>query len=221
MPRMYITAALTVVIASAWVGVAQLARMAELSPGCRPPASGSGSGGVEALSGGLGPYSCAHFITWLNGSCWIFLGAPWLALQVVRCSRRRSGAPANHPADPDCGWRHVALFFVLALGTNYAYIAALEYIPASLNTAVFSTSPVLTLALSVQFLSEPVTAPRAKWASVMLSIAGVLLISEPWVAFAEGGGMAARLADRKFLGCGERTHQDLLALARGSPATSV
>ena len=95
---------------------------------------------------------------------------------------------------------------MLALGTNYAYIAALEYIPASLNTAVFSTSPVLTLALSVQFLSEPVTAPKAKWASVTLSIVGVLLISEPWVAFAEGGGTAARLADRKFLGCGERTH---------------
>ena len=119
-------------------------------------------------------------------------------LLLLGSGRRSSGAP-DPLAGPDCGWRHVALFFVLALGTNYAYIAALEYIPASLNTAVFSTSPVLTLALSVQFLSEPVTAPRAKWASVMLSIVGVAMICEPWASLSPErplGALASAALDK-------------------------
>lgn len=66
-------------------------------------------------------------------------------------------------------WIHVVQ---VALTSNYAYIAALEFIPASLNTAIFSTSPVLTLALSVQFLDAVVLAPRVKWCSVALSITG-------------------------------------------------
>ena len=70
-----LTAALTLAIAVAWVGVAQLARKAELSPAC---------GG-----GGLGAHSCAHFIVWLNGSCWVFLALPYGALRAVQCSKQR------------------------------------------------------------------------------------------------------------------------------------
>jgi drug/metabolite transporter (DMT)-like permease len=120
----------------------------------------------------------------------LFLALPWLALRVVECTRRRrtaSALPSQPPAEPtpsaaavECSWRQVLVFFALALGTNYTYIAALEFIPASLNTAVFSTSPVLTLALSVQFLDAVVLAPRAKWCSVALSIAGVAMICQPW-----------------------------------------
>jgi drug/metabolite transporter (DMT)-like permease len=183
-----LTVALTLTIAAAWVGTSQLARQAEQSPGC------------------LSAASCAHFIVWLNGSSWVFLGLPWCALQLVASRRRRaadgataaqsSSASSSSGADDssangarreeaaaaaaDCTWPQVLAFFALALGTNYCYVFALEYIPASLNTAVFSTSPVLTLALSVQFLDTVVLAPRAKWASALLSIAGVALISQPW-----------------------------------------
>jgi drug/metabolite transporter (DMT)-like permease len=168
-----LTVAFTLTIAAAWVGTSQLARQAEQSPGC------------------LSAASCAHFIVWLNGSSWVFLGLPWCALQLVASRRRRAadGATADDSdarreeaaaAAADCTWPQVLAFFALALGTNYCYVFALEYIPASLNTAVFSTSPVLTLALSVQFLDTVVLAPRAKWASALLSIAGVALISQPW-----------------------------------------
>jgi drug/metabolite transporter (DMT)-like permease len=168
-----LTVALTLTIAAAWVGTSQLARQAEQSPGC------------------LSAASCAHFIVWLNGSSWVFLGLPWCALQLVASRRRLAadGATADDSdarreeaaaAAADCTWPQVLAFFALALGTNYCYVFALEYIPASLNTAVFSTSPVLTLALSVQFLDTVVLAPRAKWASALLSIAGVALISQPW-----------------------------------------
>ena len=84
------TALLTAVIAVAWVGVAQFARQAELAPACGGPAGG-----------GLGAHSCAHFIVWLNGSSWMFLGLPWLA------QRLRPGAPSaagdRRPATPPRG----------------------------------------------------------------------------------------------------------------------
>ena len=211
------TVLLTVAIAVSWVGVAQLARLAELAPGCN-----RGAPALVALSGvgGLGSHSCAHLIVWLNGSSWILLGLPWLLKRTLpgrsRMCRARSHPlpqadphdgekvqPTNHLVDMwkedsstdeddffdiDDGdaepyrWRHVVLFFALALSTNYTYIAALEFIPASLNTAVFSASPLLTLALSVLFLAEDLTSPCTRWISVAMSIGGVVLIAQPWVA---------------------------------------
>ena len=235
MPGSAATVLLTVTIAVAWVGVAQLARLAELSCG----GGGGGGGGEPAASvGGLGAHSCTHLIVWLNGSSWVFLGVPWALRSLATRRRLRSARrslplkdPADEPRDvsveaaaqgeqkkdkkPEPNlmvemwddesssddfdieqvdvpyrWRHVVLFFTLALVTNYCYIAALEYIPASLNTAVFSTSPVLTLALSAKLLAEAVDSPCVRWLAIGLSVGGVVLISEPWVALSDtsGGG---------------------------------
>ncbi len=215
------TVLLTLAIALSWVGVAQMARLAELAPGCE--ASAHQGGGVLANAtnthddsrasavDGLGSHSCTYLIVWLNGTSWIFLGLPWVVQRMMS-----AGARSNRPlpqADPhdskkpepnhlvemwnddessdddyfdiDAGgvpyrWRHVIMFFALALSTNYSYIAALEFIPASLNTAVFAISPLLTLALSVAFLAEDIASPRARWVSVGMSIGGVVLIAQPW-----------------------------------------
>jgi len=80
----------------------------------------------------------------------------------------------------------------IALATNYAYIAALHYLAASLNTAIFCTSPVFTLIFSIVWLS-PSSSPEAapakslgeslcSWQalSVALSVLGVICIAEPW-----------------------------------------
>ena len=236
------TVLLTVAIAVSWVGVAQLARLAELAPGCNHGAPALALSGV----GGLGSHSCAHLIVWLNGSSWILLGLPWLLKRMCtgrsRMRRARSRPlPQTDPHDDkkvqpnhlvdmwkeesstdeedfdiDHGdvkpyrWRHVALFFALALGTNYSYIAALEFIPASLNTAVFSTSPLLTLALSVLFLAEDLTSPCTRWISVAMSIGGVVLIAQPWKAAGvspgsgagsgSGDTVAEHLADARLTG---------------------
>ncbi len=233
------TVLLTVAIALSWVGVAQMARLAELAPGCGASASGGGLANATHMSdsrggimGGLGSHSCTHLIVWLNGTSWIFLGLPWL-VQRMRVGRSTRPLPQTDPQDSktsepnhlvemwndddssdedyfdiDAGdapyrWRHVFLFFALALVTNYTYIAALEFIPASLNTAVFSTSPLLTLALSVAFLAEELTSPGARWVSIGMSIGGVVLIAQPWRSTGASSGTN-----------GSQTNAELLANAR-------
>ena len=174
---MALSLTLTLVIAAASVGVAQFARQVERSEGC------------------LGVHACAHFIVWLNGSSWMFLALPWCALRLATMSRpsrvddvsTATSLPVQREScenQVNFSWREVLVFFALAVGSNYAYIAALEFIPASLSTAVFSICPVLSLALSVRFLDATVPMPRAMWASAMISIVGVALISRPWAGVA-------------------------------------
>ncbi|CAE7450567.1 unnamed protein product, partial [Symbiodinium pilosum] len=79
-------------------------------------------------------------------------------------------------------------FLFIALTTNFSYIGALHFLPASLNTAIFSSSPVFTLLLQAMFLTADsgehgevaVASQRWKALSVSLSVVGVLLIAEPW-----------------------------------------
>ena len=241
------TIMLTAVIAVAWVGVAQFARQAELAPAC-----GGGAGG------GLGAHSCAHFIVWLNGSSWMFLGLPWLARHFLGSKMKQRDGYGPQPtrssvvvdmkdtdavplppcprrlertqsrwrvwcgAPPPYEFKHLVFFFVVALLTNYAYIAALEFIPASLNTAVFSTTSILTLALSILCLSSTgaaaagdgssgsgATGSYARWITAGLSCVGVALISQPWSAFSNNnntnsssdGVEATTAADARLLGC--------------------
>eukprot|EP01052_Picozoa_sp_SAG31_P039451 SAG31_NODE_5476_length_2518_cov_1.876395_2_plen_441_part_00 len=170
--------------------------------------------GSDTIGAGLGPHSCAHFIVWLNGSSWMALGLPWLVQTIARHDkggrwkwkhiayistprpapaasppRRLNLSPLPPPRRPPPPYRlvHVVFFFVVALFTNYCYIAALEFIPASLNTAVFSTTSIMTLAMSGIFLPDAeVATPRFKWTqwiAVLLSCLGIALISQPWTAF--------------------------------------
>ncbi|CAE7665492.1 unnamed protein product [Symbiodinium necroappetens] len=83
----------------------------------------------------------------------------------------------------------------IALTTNFSYIGALHFLPASLNTAIFSSSPVFTLLLQTVFLPESgghgdaVAPQRWKVLSVGLSVIGVLLIAEPWHGSARGSDL--------------------------------
>eukprot|EP00439_Symbiodinium_sp_Y106_P063013 s519_g9.t1 len=83
----------------------------------------------------------------------------------------------------------------IALTTNFSYIGALHFLPASLNTAIFSSSPVFTLLLQTVFLPESggygdaAASQRWKALSVGLSVVGVLLIAEPWHGSARGSDL--------------------------------
>ncbi|CAE7823899.1 Slc35f3, partial [Symbiodinium sp. KB8] len=83
----------------------------------------------------------------------------------------------------------------IALTTNFSYIGALHFLPASLNTAIFSSSPVFTLLLQTVILPESgghgdaVAPQRWKVLSVGLSVIGVLLIAEPWHGSARGSDL--------------------------------
>lgn len=170
---------LLLAIAASWVGVAQLARSA------------------EKVNGALQQTSIVHLMTWANATAWIILAVP----HAIRKSKETK--------DESMGWRsslthlvttdvfqcrHAFQFLALALATNYAYIGALHFLPASLNTAVFCTSPVFTLMFSVVWLSpspsDAETQPGilslcrslCTWQgmAVVLSLAGVVCIAEPW-----------------------------------------
>eukprot|EP00434_Breviolum_minutum_P008771 symbB.v1.2.007732.t1/scaffold457.1/size330934/2 len=98
-------------------------------------------------------------------------------------------------------------FLFIALTTNFSYIAALHYLPASLNTAIFSSNPVFTLLLQSFFLPEgnlKSGGPKhdsevcaslwtGKALSVTLSVVGVLLITEPWHNSSEGPTRSSRI----------------------------
>eukprot|EP01043_Picozoa_sp_COSAG02_P033477 COSAG02_NODE_2286_length_9213_cov_149.155914_11_plen_392_part_00 len=141
----------------------------------------------------------------------MFLALPWCALRLVamfhRCTAHGPHASAveaigsrNLPEQSqnnqvDFSRREVLVFFALAVGTNYAYIVALDFIPASLNTAVFSICPVVSLALSVQFLDATVPVPRAMWVSATISVVGIALISQPWADIAADDPVAVEAHD--------------------------
>jgi len=90
---------------------------------------------------------------------------------------------------------HPPRFLFIALTTNFSYIGALHFLPASLNTAIFSSSPVFTLLLQTVFLPESggygdaAASQRWKALSVGLSVVGVLLIAEPWHGSARGSDL--------------------------------
>ncbi|CAJ1331121.1 unnamed protein product [Effrenium voratum] len=153
---------LLLAIAGSWVSVAQLARAAE----------------VATLQ--LQHHTVVPLVTWANSTAWILLAMPYMAM------RRSRGAEG-------CELLATDAFKFIALTTNFSYISALHYLPASLNTAIFSSSPVFTLLLQSVFL--PAEAGRSlspgfgevraalcglKALSVILSVVGVLLITEPW-----------------------------------------
>ena len=170
---------------------------------------------VERSSGCLlgGVHSCAHFIVWLNGSSWMFLALPWFALRIVDVFRHRPHGPGasavittgkkNFPEQSEdnrvkFSWCEVLVFFALAVGTNYAYVAALSFIPASLNTAVFSICPVVSLALSVRFLDGTVPMPPAMWASATISVVGIALISQPWADMDDRGLRSGNITEQSI-----------------------
>ncbi|CAE6971730.1 unnamed protein product [Symbiodinium natans] len=155
-------------ISLSWVGVAQLARAAEVD--------------AERLQA----RSVVPLLTWANATAWIFLALP----HMLR--RARAGADI-----PGTGARlldfvtteafkvsHPPRFLFIALTTNFSYIGALHFLPASLNTAIFSSSPVFTLLLQTMFLESGWRGDAGsqgwKALSVGLSVVGVLLIAEPW-----------------------------------------
>lgn len=185
-------------ISASWVGVAQLARAAEER--------------TEQLQ----QQSAVPLMTWANATAWIVLATPYM----LRRSRSGGGATAGETMTGISAFlrllqteafrspRQPAQFWIIALTTNLAYMSALHFLPASLNTAIFCTSPIFTLLLSAVFLStatDRLAGKRSlcnclsselctrKALSVVLSVVGVILIVEPWQASAVAGSALARL----------------------------
>eukprot|EP00928_Gymnodinium_smaydae_P034543 TRINITY_DN2444_c1_g2_i1.p1 TRINITY_DN2444_c1_g2~~TRINITY_DN2444_c1_g2_i1.p1 ORF type:complete len:397 (-),score=57.20 TRINITY_DN2444_c1_g2_i1:37-1227(-) len=171
---------LLLAIAGSWVGVAQLARAAESS--CEQSQH----------------RSVTPLVTWANATAWMVLAAPHGFRRLRdRPTSPSTGADAAAEAvrGPSKWLRQLcwplrtsafrpvdsARFLALALSTNYCYVGALHYLPASMNTAVFCTSPVFTLVLSLICLREGGPEMEASAvAAVLLSVFGVVLIAEPW-----------------------------------------
>lgn len=155
---------LTIAIAASWVGIAQLARVA---------------------LAGRSKKSLVLLLVWANGAMWLFLGIPHL-LQKLRAGTSSStlrDACTSEVFKP----RHTAQFWFIAFVTNSAYIAALGFLSASLNTAVFSTTAIFTFGLSLGLLTEDATSKGMMMRSISLrltfiglSVFGVMLISEAW-----------------------------------------
>ncbi|CAK9117497.1 unnamed protein product [Durusdinium trenchii] len=122
---------LLLAIAASWVSVAQLARAAE----------------VDTLQ--LQHHSVVPLVTWANATAWMVLALP----HMVR--RKQDHATGCQLLETTAfqAW-HPPRFLFIALTTNFSYIGALHYLPASLNTAIFSSNPVFTLLLQSVFLSE-------------------------------------------------------------------
>merc|ERR1719253_1870263 len=130
---------LLLAIAASWVGVAQLARAA------------------EKVNVAAQPTSIVHLMTWANATAWMLLAS----LHMVRKSKEPGVEPVGLTemlarlltADVfQC--KHAFQFLGIALVTNYSYIGALHFLPASLNTAIFCSSPVFTLFFSIVYLDK-------------------------------------------------------------------
>lgn len=183
---------LVLCVSAAWVGTSQFARAAEMR--------------AEQLQ----HCSIVLLMTWANTMAWVFLAIPH-ALKKVReantgtsdgavvgagcCPGRSSFLPPafrNALHTEAFSARQPPKFLAIALFTNLCYVAALHFLPASLNTAVFCTSPIFTLLFSATWLPREGDGVRDlagelfswKGLSVVLSVFGVLLISEPWRAVA-------------------------------------
>eukprot|EP00435_Cladocopium_sp_Y103_P059743 s411_g21.t1 len=163
-------------IAASWVSVAQLARAAE----------------VDTLQ--LQHHSVVPLVTWANATAWLLLALPYMARRAKQRKDLGDGAMSCDLLKTEAFQvSQPPRFLFIALTTNFSYIAALHYLPASLNTAIFSSNPVFTLLLQSLFLPEgrPSEARgtdqsqvcsslwSGKALSVTLSVVGVLLITEP------------------------------------------
>ncbi|CAK9020405.1 unnamed protein product, partial [Durusdinium trenchii] len=178
---------LLLAIAASWVSVAQLARAAE----------------VDTLQ--LQHHSVVPLVTWANATAWMVLALP----HMVR--RKQDHATGCQLLETTAfqAW-HPPRFLFIALTTNFSYIGALHYLPASLNTAIFSSNPVFTLLLQSVFLSEGTKKterfPSKVWSSlwtgkalsVTLSVVGVLLITEPWHDSGDGPRRSTRILGAGF-----------------------
>lgn len=164
---------LVLCISAAWVGTAQFARLAEQT--------------AEQAQ----HCSIVLLMAWANTAAWIFLAIPHVwgyaceakGVDTIRPRRRTESSLQTEAFEMN----QPPKFLAVALSTNLCYISALHFLPASLNTAIFSTSPIFTLLLSVMWLPQEGDAPgladilcSRKGLSVALSVLGVLLISEPW-----------------------------------------
>mmetsp|Transcript_113743 Transcript_113743/g.317689 ORF Transcript_113743/g.317689 Transcript_113743/m.317689 type:complete len:364 (-) Transcript_113743:49-1140(-) len=172
--------ALVLSVSLSWVCVAQLARLAEkrteLAHHC----------------------SIVPLMTCANVALWMALSVPHALRKAYEF--RETGVVKVRASSPDL-WRTDAFdrwqpprFLALALATNFCYMSALHYLPASLNTAIFCTNPIFTFLLSASWLPADIGATSSSkacakcaaalfsrsGAHVLLSVAGVVLIVEPW-----------------------------------------
>merc|ERR1719440_1316809 len=154
-------------------------------------------------------------MTWANATAWIFLAVPHAMRRAKET--KTEGTPlmtrasfANLFTAEVFQMRHAFQFLLIALATNYAYIAALHFLAASLNTALFCTSPVFTLIFSLVWLSEGTSSSRWQALSVTLSVVGVICIAEPWHGNSGNQTTTARLAGvflSVFAALGTATYQ--------------
>uniref|UniRef100_A0A7S3VXS9 EamA domain-containing protein n=1 Tax=Emiliania huxleyi TaxID=2903 RepID=A0A7S3VXS9_EMIHU len=125
-------------------------------------------------------------LLWASTCSNLLLGAPLLAWRA----RARGGAKpllGAWDARPRQLALAVAPFFVLYLGANGLYIAALASLSPPLVVSIFSTTPALVALLSVPLLGRPLRALAV--AAVACSTVGVVLVAQPWAA----GGRASSL----------------------------
>jgi len=146
---------LTMAIASTWVGTAQFAQ------------------GASARSSN----SLLQLIIWVNGTVWLFLGLP----HIIQRLWHRDWVAVEHLTTSDLFTpRHTILFFLIAFATNSAYIEALRFLFASLNSAIFSTTSIFTFVLSLAVLKDhPASTTSCGLRSICIcfSVLGVVLIS--------------------------------------------
>lgn len=148
-------------VSFSWVAVAQLARAAEMR--------------TEFLQG----CSVVPLLTWGNATAWMILALPHM---VARHVERGHFLLHLVTSDTFISPRQPVQFLGIAFITNFSYMAALHFLPASLNTAIFCTSPIFTLVFSAVFLrgdGQPMPLSR-QLLSVVLSVSGVVLITRPW-----------------------------------------
>jgi len=190
--------ALLLGIAGSWVAVAQMARAA------------------EERNELLQHCTIVHLMTLTNATAWILLAVPYM-LQRAKESPNAAGEATPNDASffslprfiktDTFGIQDTLRFLIVAFGTNYCYIGALHFLPASLNTAVFSTTPVFTFLLSYAWLpgtrsgggggaagdhraeEDPPLSQQAL--SVLTCLIAVVLIVEPW----RNSGTAAAAAE--------------------------
>ncbi|QCO55311.1 DMT family transporter [Pseudorhodobacter turbinis] len=68
----------------------------------------------------------------------------------------------------------------LLLGTTAFNFAALKYLPITITTAIFFSSPIMITIMSVLFLGERVGGRRVM--AILVGFAGVLVVVQPWGA---------------------------------------
>lgn len=69
---------------------------------------------------------------------------------------------------------------VLLLASTIFNFAALKYLPITITTAIYFSSPIIITILSVLFLGERIGARRV--AAILVGFAGVMVVVQPWGA---------------------------------------